>query len=258
MVQFGCHVMDAKVRPNASLDTQASRTAPAAAAPRFARKLVTELHAGKSGLLRFRQAGLKRYLAAKLPHVVIGPANRIGSDPDRHCASLSSSAGAHASRSRRATFVTRVRLAHLGDQTPPAPPRPPGTSGVGGHERVGIDHHRFVLPGARAQGRFQTTPNPSTFSDTAPRLRVRREIDLRQGFMYRIAQQIVELAAGRELEAVDAAITPVIQHHDGELEPSMTEVAISEFIIRYEPSPTSTKTSREGCASLTPRAPAIS
>src|SRR5947207_14619966 len=55
---------------------------------RFARKLVTELHTGKPGLLRFRQAGLKRYLAAKLPHVVIGPANRIGPDPDRHCSIL--------------------------------------------------------------------------------------------------------------------------------------------------------------------------
>ena len=40
--------------------------------------------------------------------------------------------------------------------------------------------------------------------------------------------------------------------------PSMTEVAISEFIIRYEPSPTMTITSRSGRAILTPRPPAIS
>ena len=48
---------------------------------------------------------------------------------------------------------------------------------------------------------------------------MRLEIDLRQGFMRRIAQQIVEtLSAGRELEPVDAAIAPVIQHHDREFE----------------------------------------
>ncbi len=40
--------------------------------------------------------------------------------------------------------------------------------------------------------------------------------------------------------------------------PIMTEVAISEFIIKYEPSPTITTTSRSGCAILTPSPPAIS
>ena len=38
----------------------------------------------------------------------------------------------------------------------------------------------------------------------------------------------------------------------------MTEVAISEFIIRYEPSPTMTTTSRAGSAIFTPMPPAIS
>ena len=42
------------------------------------------------------------------------------------------------------------------------------------------------------------------------------------------------------------------------LAPSCTEVAISEFIMRYEPSPTITTTSRPGAASLTPSPPAIS
>ena len=40
--------------------------------------------------------------------------------------------------------------------------------------------------------------------------------------------------------------------------PIMTEVAISEFIIRYEPSPSMTTTSRSGSAIFTPRPPAIS
>ena len=35
--------------------------------------------------------------------------------------------------------------------------------------------------------------------------------------------------------------------------PSITDVAISEFIIRYEPSPTMTNTSRSGAAIFTPR-----
>ena len=39
---------------------------------------------------------------------------------------------------------------------------------------------------------------------------------------------------------------------------SATEVAISLFIIRYDPSPTSTTTSRFGRASFAPRPPAIS
>jgi glucose/mannose transport system substrate-binding protein len=40
--------------------------------------------------------------------------------------------------------------------------------------------------------------------------------------------------------------------------PIMIEVAISEFIIRYEPSPTITVTCRDGSAIFTPRPPAIS
>jgi len=42
------------------------------------------------------------------------------------------------------------------------------------------------------------------------------------------------------------------------LRPSITEVAISEFSIRYEPSPTITMTSRSGRAIFTPSPPAIS
>ena len=42
------------------------------------------------------------------------------------------------------------------------------------------------------------------------------------------------------------------------LTPSWTAVTISWAIIRNEPSPTITKTSRSGAASLTPRPPAIS
>jgi hypothetical protein len=48
-----------------------------------------------------------------------------------------------------------------------------------------------------------------------------------------VGQHIVErgIAAGL-LQAVDAAVAPVVEHDDDEFLSSMTEVAISEFIIR--------------------------
>jgi len=47
-----------------------------------------------------------------------------------------------------------------------------------------------------------------------------------------ILQQIVEVgAAGGHLQPVDAAVAPIVEKNDIQLQASMTEVAISEFSI---------------------------
>ena len=51
---------------------------------RLARKLVAELHALEAGFLGLGQANLQRRLTAELQHVVVGPADGIGPDADRH------------------------------------------------------------------------------------------------------------------------------------------------------------------------------
>ena len=59
------------------------------------------------------------------------------------------------------------------------------------------------------------------------------EVDLGQHLVPRVLQEIVEVgAAGGHLQPVDAAEAAIVEHHDGELRPSITEVAISEFSIR--------------------------
>jgi hypothetical protein len=56
---------------------------------RLARKLVAELHAFETGFLGLGEAHFERGLAAQFRHVVVGPADGIGPDADRHGFSFS-------------------------------------------------------------------------------------------------------------------------------------------------------------------------
>jgi hypothetical protein len=59
------------------------------------------------------------------------------------------------------------------------------------------------------------------------------EVDVGQGLVARVGQQVVERrAAGRRLQPVDAAIAPVVEQVTISLVPSITEVASSELSIR--------------------------
>ena len=107
--------------------------------------------------------------------------------------------------------------------------------------------------------RFQFVDRRHLLGDRAEALGVLAEVDVGQGHVAGVGEQIVEaLAAGRALQAVDAAKAVVVEDDDVSFWPCRIDVAISEFIIRYEPSPTMTTTSRSGRASLTPMPPAIS
>ena len=70
----------------------------------------------------------------------------------------------------------------------------------------------------------------------AQRAGVRGEVDRRRavGALHAVVEQVVERrAAARLLQPVDAAVAAVVEHDDrSSLCPSITEVAISEFIIR--------------------------
>lgn len=51
-------------------------------------KLVAEFHPLVACLLRLGETGLKRRFGAEMLHVVVGPGNRVGANPDRHDCSL--------------------------------------------------------------------------------------------------------------------------------------------------------------------------
>ena len=76
---------------------------------------------------------------------------------------------------------------------------------------------RSLLLGAVERG-FQFIDGRHLLGDGTERLGMGAEVDRRQGVVARVLEQIVEAgAAGRLLQAVDAAEAAIVEHDDGEL-----------------------------------------
>ena len=220
-------------------ETQASPKGASASfrALRLARELVAEFHALEPGLLRLGQAGFERRLAAEFAQVVVRPADGIGPDPDRHRLlplSLSISlrpaaarAPPHIARAPPSTSLARRHFRHR--DVPPMP------AGIGRRHGIGVDDDD-----GRAVGLAGFLER--VFERRRCRRPSRRRAETRRMGAKSIVGSVTCLACARRLLKLSPPVARCSRLMQPKprlssttmvsFRPSITEVAISEFIMR--------------------------
>jgi len=117
-----------------------------------------------------------------------------------------------------------------------------------------------AIAGARSpERRGELINRGDRLGRTTHRRGVGCEVDIDDLVDAGIGDQVVERHATLvDLQAVDDGEAAVVADDDDQLWPDSTDEYRSEFIIRYEPSPTKVTTSRSGIAIFAPHAPEIS
>ena len=192
----------------------------------------------KPACLGLGQAGFERRLAAELAHVVIRPADGVRADPDRHVRLPRLFSSVTHALQRERILVALARRVHLRARRDfRHRDVPPVAAGIGGRQRIGVDDDRRSCgrPCARSSARFQARRGRRPSRAIAPRLAAwaAKSIVGQRHVAACAASRLLKLsppvARCRRLMQPKPRLSSTTMVS---FRPSITEVAISEFIIR--------------------------